>query len=288
MAQVDNKAVSKNSIPDIFAKPMDNPFPEDGVDRIAARSAGDGEFIMLDDTVDVRRSTRLPGWFDPANFLLTIGLGYGSSSIRHQTKWSVAHSESHDSWEDEYYWGNESSSLTEFSRISASGNNLMPNIGLTYAPFVSSNNSSAGLNVGYQYAAAINGHGIGVGLGGSLAMFKGLYARASFGYSHLWSSGVKGTNSVKSNYFSYTASKIPGDDYERVISHHYDDEDAVSTDLNLHGLYVDIAFDYMFTDLFGLGVYYNATHYGERFNNSKYFISRAVAYSGGLRVVTDF
>ncbi len=46
MAQVDNNAVSRNSNPEIFAKLMANPFPEDGVDQIAVIPASDSEFIV--------------------------------------------------------------------------------------------------------------------------------------------------------------------------------------------------------------------------------------------------
>jgi hypothetical protein len=81
MADVENKVVSNNSNQDIFAQPMDNPFPEDGKDQIASIPAKEEVFIGIEDSVSVEDSASSK--VDLSHLTANVAFGYAGLFMDH-------------------------------------------------------------------------------------------------------------------------------------------------------------------------------------------------------------
>lgn len=157
MAQIENKAVSREANPDI-SRPMESPFTEDGVDQISAIPLDEGESVLLEDSFAPQSESRLPEWFNPGNLSVSAGLGYSIDSS--------------DDYLPEKYERN---------------NSLSGTIGLNYGLF--GVHSFLGLEFGpylaYRGIASTEGHEVQAGISASIEYENVRFGTAVY-YYHAW------------------------------------------------------------------------------------------------------
>jgi hypothetical protein len=254
MVQIENRQVSRNTNPEIFAKAMENPFPKDGVYGTA--SAGEGESLIIDEQgasqvalADEVGNPARPDWFHPSKFSVSAGLGWSIHKI------SVDRTIEMDFSDDVAVYG-----YTDDNVGYSGDNQLAVKIDLSYSPF-----GSFSAFLGYQVISPIEGHEVQAGLRmhpriGDLTISGGIY------YSHLWASG----EGIESN--------IDENDVMREV--------FVPDTISMHGLGFTTAFDYSIMEEIRIGAYVDMAVYFKQKNGGG--LHSGWYMTPGLRAVVDF